>query len=226
MKLDTTFSDFHKGQGKLDLELPSSEDLEIIENGNQQHDKIMRSTEREPSAQTRQAARNIAQAIKVGSIDEAKLDQLAQVGLLEPAAVDLYRAENTSPVDEKFAATIAKDWKRSTAAEDTEVLATRYKRAYHVGIEAQQKGMIDGGKMALDEYVDVLVNLPEQVFASTKRLVTMTKSAGGIRTAPMVGHTKTDSEGMERTASASGQSMDATNWKDLANVLWGDKLLK
>jgi len=115
---------------------------------------------------------------------------------------------------------LAKEFAGKKKEADNKGYRAKLRRAYDVGIEAQEKGLVGGTRGALDTYVDELMSFDDAAFESTKRVVASynaSKRASGKL--PLVGM-DVASKAMEATASADPQQtasdldlLAALNWK-------------
>lgn len=214
----------HKGdEGKVDLGMTIKDNANVVENMFDAHG-VMLDIAQKP---VKTVAASIDAAIKKGSLQDSQLNGLVAVGMVDAAAVKYYRDyyKQTDGGDE-FARGLVADFKKSASEQQTdklEKLSIRYKRAYHIAMDAQRKGICRAGEAALDEYVDGLVGMPDEMFESVKRVVAQTvvttKRAGFI---PQVGVIDRDDEERVKIAS-SGSSVNIGDAKALARALFGDK---
>ena len=92
---------------------------------------------------------------------------------------------------------------------------TKLRRAYAVGLSAQEKGIIPATEAALNTYVDELVSFGDAEFESTKRLIAKVDGRKG-GSLPRVG---TDGVAQAMTVTASAESAPETSINDKLSML-------
>ena len=166
----------------------------------------------------REAAEKLAKAIKSGAINASKLDELAAMGAVDSETVNYYKSFY-GQVDggAEFAGGLVKEFDKKAAEENSDTKIVRYKRAYMVGMAAQEKGLVARSTAALNDFVDNLVNVPDHVFASIKNLVEQTKSSKTSVAAPQVGLVNDENYGSLRVT-ASANDTTAPTFENLSRA--------
>lgn len=186
------------GGPTLDLEGDSK-----VETLHEVHDAMLDvATKDQAGPKVREAAKKLDNAIKGGAINANKLDELVAMGAVDAETVNYYKSFY-GQVDggSDFAGGLVQEFDKKASQDEGEDKIVRYKRAYMVGMAAQEKGLVARSSAALNDFVDNLVNVPDHVFSSIKNLVEQTKSAKTSVAAPQVGLNNDEQRSLTTTAS-------------------------
>ena len=176
------------------------------------HDK-MEDVATKPIGKVREAARKLDVWIKESGLNPAKLDSLVAKGAVDADAASYWKefyAEGDSEAS-SFGKEMAKEFQATKQASVSESREARIRRAYAVGTEAQQKGLIGINRTALEQYFDTLVELEDKQFEHMIRHVAQYKPV--VKTAmPIVGQRNVEDEQpliLEKRASVSVRDLQS-----------------
>jgi len=135
------------------------------------HD-IMRDVAESGPRNVREAAMALQEGFVKGAFKLEDLDRLVAEGKVDSAAASYWKQFWGQGAD---AAGFGADMSKEFASKKKEAGDTNYKvkirRAYDIGLEAQDKGIIAASRDSLDKYVDELMTFDDAAFESTKRIV-------------------------------------------------------
>lgn len=152
------------------------------------------------SSNVREAAEKLDKAIKSGALNADKLDELVALAQVDAEAVAYYK-QYFGQVDggSEFASKLVNDFTKSAQLDNEEVRTLKIKRAYALGLEAQDKQVIGPGRANLDKFVDDAMNLPDNAFESFKNIVAQTKAP--VKNSGVVPQIRGGSDGLKVSAS-------------------------
>lgn len=187
--LNKTYSDTRKGNGEtVKFDVKPSGDLALVENLHTQQAKDLEVAQSQPR-NVRMAAEALNEMIVKGAIAAADLDALVAKGAVDSEAAKYWK-EYWGQADsgKEFAAGLIKDFKQSKASvESPEVREIKLRRAYALGLEAQDRGIISKSRADLEKYVDSMSKLPDEAFEHMKAVVAQHKPAKVATAAIQVG---------------------------------------
>lgn len=199
-----------EGQGttvKFDAKV--SDGLNIVENLHTQHAKDMAvATQEATKSNVRMAAEMLNKLITKGAIKASELDRLVSEGTVDADAAKYWK-EYWGQVDsgKEFAAGMVKEYKQSKSAGlDTEAREIKLRRAYALGLQAQDKGIISRARAELEKYVDSLMRYPDEAFDSMKNVVAQMVPVKTATAAPQVGINYDTDESYEPTVRTAGSA--------------------
>lgn len=183
-----------------------------IERIDEAHAIIREVAESDPRS-VREAAARLNEMVVDGQIKLAEIDSMVIKGEVDQDCVSYFKKYFAQAGDAgSFGEDLSKDFAevKKTASLDSEKL--KYRRAYDVGLQAQDKGLIGPTRSDLNAYVDSLVTFNDSAFESTRRVIAnYSKKQGAL---PVV------------TASANEADLSSTladqptNITDQLSVLW------
>ncbi len=164
----------HKESNELKFDVKPKDNGAVVETLEEVHEAVMDVATK--PVKVREAAEKLGKAIKAGLIREADLGKLVALGSVDAEAVNYWK-KYFSQVDggAEFAKGLVQDFKKSASVHEAEDKAIRTKRAFHLALEAQKRGIIAQSRADLDRYVDTVISLPDEVFNNVKSMVTQTK---------------------------------------------------
>ena len=150
------------------------------------HD-AMREVAEKSQTKVREAAAILQEMIVEGKVKVEDVDKLVAEGKVDGAAASYWKKFfSQAPGAGSFGADLSKEFagKKAEASDDTYKIKLR--RAYDIGLQAQEKGIINATRPALDKYVDEVMQFDDAAFESMKRAIaSMTSKKSG--TMPRVG---------------------------------------
>lgn len=174
---NTLLEEAHKGENReVNVDDKVSDKLNVVHDNFQTQEVAMKAV--------KTAAAGIADAVRQGKLRDADLDGLAAIAAVDAEAVKYYR-EFYGKVDSTFAKEMTEDFKKAASADDN--IGVRYSRAYNLALEAQGKGFISTGRLALDQFAESLVAGSDSNFDATKRLVAQVKVQTKTASLPQMG---------------------------------------
>lgn len=204
-KYDDVYEGEHGGQGPtLGLEGDDK-----VENLHETHEAMMDVATKDPAGpKVSEAAKKLDEAIKRGGINSSKLNELVALGAVDAEVVSYWKNYyGQADGGSEFADGLVKEFNKSASQQDGDAKIVRYKRAYMLGMEAQDKGLINRTASALNEFVDSMVEMPDAIFNSYKNIVAQTKGpAKGV-----IPQVRGDTDGIVRSA---GLTTEGTVEKD------------
>lgn len=214
--LNKTYSDTRKGNGEtVKFDVKPSGDLALVENLHTQQAKDLEVAQSQPR-NVRLAAEALNALIVKGAIASADLDALVAKGAVDGEAAKYWK-QYFGEVDggKEFAAGLVKEFKQSKAsAEPAEVREVKLRRAYALGLEAQERGIISRSRADLEKYVDSMSKLPDEAFEHMKAVVAQHRPAKVATAAVQVGlNYDKDGESVEAVRNSGSPTFD-----DLANL--------
>jgi hypothetical protein len=149
-----------------------------VENLHEVHDSMLDvATKDQAGPKVREAASKLNEAIKRGGINPNKLNELVALGAVDSEVVTYWKTfYGQVDAGAEFAAGLVQEFGKSASLDNDEVKTLRLKRAFALGMEAQDKGLVSRGTAALNEFVDNMTSLPDAMFNSYKNIVAQTKT--------------------------------------------------
>lgn len=171
-----------------------------VETISEVHD-VMRDVAESGPRNVREAAMLIQEQIVKGAFKAEDLERLVAEGKVDSAAASYWKKYwAQGPDTGSFGADLSKEFSTKKKESSDNSYKVKIRRAYDLGIVAQEKGIIGSTRAALDKYVDEVMEFDDAAFESTKRIVAnmADKSAGSM---PRVGVEEVESKPMTVTAS-------------------------
>lgn len=190
-----------------------------VETISEVHD-AMRDVAESGPRNVREAAAAIQEGIVKGAFTAEDVDKLVAEGKVDSAAASYWKQYFAQAPDAgSFGADLSKEFATKKKQAGNDEYKTKLRRAYAVGLQAQDKGLIDNTNTALETYVDSLMDFDDAAFESNKRVVA-SYSVGGRKsgTLPRVG-TDGTAHAMSVTASADPTPEVSLN-EQLAQLNW------
>jgi len=181
------------------------------------HD-VMRDVAESGPRNVREAAALIQEAIVKGALKAEDVDRLVAEGKVDSAAASYWKKFwAQGPDTGSFGADLSKEFASKKKEADNGEYKTKLRRAYAVGLQAQEKGLIASTQASLEGYVDQLMNFDDAAFESNKRVVANYNSRKG-GSLPRVG---ADGAGQSMTVTASPEPVNAPSLNEqLAQLNW------
>ncbi len=178
-----------------------------VETISEVHD-VMRDVAESGPRNVREAAALLQEAIVKGAFSSADVDGLVAEGKVDAAAAAYWKKYFAmAPDSNNFGAELSKEFAtKKKASEDTNY-KVKLRRAYDIGLMAQEKGMIGETRASLDTYVDEVMQFDDAAFESTKRIVAGMSGRSKKSSLPRVG------------ADAANEAMNVTASSDVAPVV-------
>jgi len=199
---EPTYFDAHPGGKGTVTELTHTKTPEAkVETISEIHD-IMRDVAESGPRNVREAAERIQSGIVKGAFTEKDVERLVAEGKVDPAAAKYWKQYfGLAPDAGDFGSQMSAEFTSQKKKASNDNWRTKVRRAYDIALEAQDKGLINSARGALESYVDELMSFDDAAFESTKRVVASYKStkltSGSV---PRVGMDAA-TEAMEVTAS-------------------------
>lgn len=197
---EPTYFKAHPGGKGTVTDLTSTKTPEAkVETISEVHE-VMRDVAESGPRNVREAAAEIEQNIVKGAFTAEDLDRLVAEGKVDSAAASYWKQFfGQAPDAGSFGADMSKEFASKKKQADDQSFRLKLRRAYDVGMQAQDKGLIGGSRNDLEKYVDEIMTFDDASFESTKRVVASYKSpmAGSL---PVVG-ADGESKPIEATAS-------------------------
>lgn len=170
-----------------------------VESLSETHDKMLDVATSGPR-NVREAAALIQEQIVKGAMNAEDLDKLVAEGKVDSEAAAYWKKYfGMAPDDDGFGEKLVKDYQEKKKEAGNTNYKAKLRRAYTVGLQAQEKGLIASTQGALDEYVDHLMNFDDAAFESNKRVVAKYNTSKKGGSLPRVG---SDAENQPITVNA------------------------
>lgn len=149
--------------------------------------EVMRDVAESGPRNVREAAAIIQESIVKGAFAAKDIDNLVAEGKVDPAAAEYWKkffaqAPDTGSFGEDMSKEFASQKKEASESD----IRLKIRRAYDIGMQAQNKGLIGPTRPDLEKYVDEIMSFDDAGFESTKRVVASYISSTGSRL-PSVG---------------------------------------
>ena len=165
--------------------------------------KVIREVAEAGPRNVREAAAILQENIVEGKVKVAELDGLVAEGKADAEAVAYWKKFfGQAPGAGSFGADMSKDLEVAKKKASDEQFKVKLRRAFDIGLLAQDKGLIGLTKEALDSYVDEIMKFDDAAFESTKRVVASYGKARKSGAIPVVG---SDAASVDINASTSEQ---------------------
>jgi len=204
---EKTYFDAHPGGKGTVTELSHTKTDEAkVETISEIH-SIMRDVAESGPRNVREAAMMIQEEMVKGALTVGDLDRLVAEGKVDGAAASYWKKFwSQGPDTGSFGADLSKEFSSRKKEASNKHYEVKLRRAYDLGLQAQEKGMIGSNRNALDTYVDEVMHFDDAAFESTKRImagVSGSKKSGSL---PIVG------------ADAATEAMNVTASVEMAQV--------
>jgi hypothetical protein len=217
---EKTYFDAHPGGKGTVTELTHTKTPEAkVETISEVHD-VMRDVAESGPRNVREAAMAIQEGIVKGAFKAEDLDRLVAEGKVDSAAASYWKKFwGMGPDTGSFGADMSKEFSKGKKEASDNVYRAKLRRAYDIGLEAQDKGLISGSRDSLDTYVDELMNFDDASFESTKRVVS--SYSADKRTSGSVPRVGMDAATEAMTVTASSDPEPEVSQQDLlASLGW------
>ena len=181
------------------LDVAVKDGLDKVETLSETHEAML-NVATKPLNKVKEAAAKLDKWVKTAGIDAQAVDRLVAVGAVDADAAKYWKEYYGEIGEKEFADGLLKDYDSTKKTASAKIDQVRIRRAYALGIEAQKKGIVSKGQAHLDQYVDTLVELPEEHFNTMKAHVAMYNAPKSLTSAPLVGLNQ-DDEVTHKTAS-------------------------
>lgn len=217
---EKTYFDAHPGGKGTTTDLTHTKTDEAkVETISEIHD-VMRDVAESGPRNVREAAMEIQEQLVKGAFTAEDLDRLVAEGKVDAAAASYWKKYwAQGPDTGGFGADLSKEFAGKKKEAEDKNYKVKLRRAYDLGLMAQEKGMIEPTRGSLDTYVDNVMQFDDAAFESTKRIVAGMKSSKKTGALPRVGADAATSA-MEVTASADPapatnlvDQLDGLGWK-------------
>ena len=183
--------------------------------------EIMRDVAESQPRNVREAAAVLQEKIVEGAVKAADLDKLVAEGKVDSETVSYWKKYFAqAPGSGSFGADLSKEFAGKKKEASDEAVLVKLRRAYDVGLQAQEKGIINSTRASLDNYVDEILQFDDASFESNKRIIASYNSASAkqVGKMPIVG-TNAAAEPMNVTASTN-PTAEPTILDGLASLGW------
>jgi hypothetical protein len=179
--------------------------------------EIMREVAEKQPTNVREAAAELQEGIVKGAFKAEDLARLVAEGKADAAAVEYWKKYFGLATDAgSFGADMSKEFATAKKTADDKSYKIKLRRAYDIGLQAQEKGIIHATRDALDKYVDEVMHFDDAAFESTKRVIANCKSVKKNSALPRVGM---DAASQPLNTFASNESVEP-NLNDLLSNIW------
>ena len=185
---EKTFYEAHPGGKGTVTELTHTKTPEAkVETISEVHE-IMRDVAESGPRNVREAAEKINEYIVKGAMSADDLEKLVAEGKVDSAAAAYWKKYfGQAPDAGSFGADLSKEFAAKKKEASIEGYKAKLRRAYDIGLEAQEKGIINASRKDLDKYVDEIMQFDDASFESTKRVVASSTAAKTSGSVPRVG---------------------------------------
>lgn len=212
---EPTFFAAHPEGGTV-TELSSKTPDAKVETIAEMHDAIKEVALKNPK-EVKMAAVEIQEAIVTGKIKKDQLDKLAAAGAVDKDALEYWKKYlDQAPDAKEFTSQLVKDFSNKKKEASDDQYKIKLRRAYDIGLQAQEKGFIEPTRAALDMYVDDIMKFDDSAFESTKKIIAR-MSSSKKSTIPVVG---TDPVSQPMTATASQEDSSNDLYSALFKLGW------
>jgi hypothetical protein len=213
---EKTYFEAHPGGKGTDTELTHTKTPEAhVETISEVHD-VMRDVAESGPRNVREAAAIIQEEIVKGAIKSEDLDKLVSEGKVDAAAASYWKKYFSQANGGSFGADLSKEFATKKKEASVDTLKVKIRRAYDLGLEAQDKGFIDATRASLDTYVDDLMKMDDAAFESTKRIISKMASSKKSGKLPRV----TASAATEAMSVSANDSAEPDWLNGLSNLGW------
>ena len=176
---EKTYFDAHPGGKGTTTDLTHTKtDGAKVETISEVHD-VMRDVAESGPRNVREAAAQIQEAIVKGALDASKIDQLVAEGKVDAAAAAYWKKYfGQAPDAGSFGADLSKEFASKKKEASVDELKAKMRRAYAIGLQAQEAGRCANTPEALNNYVDELMTLDSKAFDSFKRIIAIERKSG------------------------------------------------
>jgi hypothetical protein len=172
MKWNPILKEFHPKDHALPgpLDTKPSDDLEVVENLVEKHEKMLDVATCPP--RVRKEAANIQQLISTGKLNPKDLDLLVAHGV-DPAAVKYWKEfyGEEGPEGKEFATELVKEHAKAQMEEEKALYKVKIARAYELAYEMVDRNLLPHSKEAIAEQVNEVMKWDDGAFESYKRVI-------------------------------------------------------
>jgi hypothetical protein len=137
----------------------------------EQHEADVEVAKKQP-INVREAAAILQEKIVEGAMKVEDLDRLVAEGKVDSEAANYWKKFFAqAPAAGSFGADLSKEFANKKKEAGNEAVLVKLRRAYDVGLQAQEKGIINSTRAALDNYVDEILKFDDAAFESNKRII-------------------------------------------------------
>jgi hypothetical protein len=170
------------------------------------HD-AMREVAEKSQTKVREAAAVLQEMVVEGKIKAEDIDSLVAEGKVDSAAASYWKKFFAQfPGAGSFGSDLSKEFATGKKEASDESYKIKLRRAYDIGLQAQDKGIIGSTRPALDKYVDEVMHFDDASFESVKRAIGMMAGSKKSGAMPRVGTDGPATEAMVSTASTETQT--------------------
>lgn len=190
MKWNPVFRQFHPKDKALPgpLDTKPSDNLEVVENLEETHDRMMEVATAPPNV--RKEAAEIQKLVSEGNLNPKDLDLLISNGV-DPAAVKYWKEfyGEMGPEGKEFASELVKEHVKARMEQENALFRVKLARAYEMTYEMIEKELLPNNKEAREAHVNEVLTWNDQGFESMKKVIarqttSVQKAAGRM---PQVG---------------------------------------
>jgi hypothetical protein len=197
---EPTYFKAHPGGKGTVTELTGTKTPEaLVESISEVHTKVREVAEAGPR-NVREAATAIQESIVKGAFTAEDVDRLVAEGKVDATAASYWKQFfGQAPDSGSFGADMSKEFATKKKEADDKSFRLKLRRAYDVGMQAQDKGLVGATRNDLEKYVDEIMSFDDASFESTKRVVASYKATSSQKL-PVVGGEEGLSQPIEVTA--------------------------
>jgi len=211
----TYFAAHPGGKGTVTDLTHTKTDEAKVETISEIHD-VMRDVAESGPRNVREAAMALQESIVKGAFTVEDLDRLVAEGKVDAAAASYWKKYWGQGSDTgSFGADLSKEFTSKKKEASDNGYKVKLRRAYDLGLVAQEKSIIGPTRTSLETYVDEVMQFDDAAFESTKRIVAGMNSGRKSGSLPRVG-VDAATEAMSVTASA-----ETTSEPNLTSQLGG-----
>ena len=159
------------------LDTNVSEGLDHVERIDEMKKKIMQQVQHLPPV--REAVEHVAYLLKKGAMTPADLGDVEKLKALavDPEAAKYWKQffGEGDPASSQFGTELVKEFVQKKASQDAEGFRLKMRRAYDIGLEMQDKGLIGQGRPYLEKMVDDIMKFDDKAFEAFKRAMERTE---------------------------------------------------
>ena len=211
---EPTVSKAHPGGGTI-TELTGTKTPEAKVETIEEVHKVMRDVAESGPRNVREAAAELNERVVEGKVRVEDLDKLVAEGKVDSDCVAYFKKYFAqAPGAGSFGADLSKEFGTAKKASVEENVKIKYRRAFDIGLQAQEKGLINSTRESLNSYVDEIMKFDDAAFESTRRVVASYGKAKKVGTLPVVG---TEPHSADLGVSTTEQQSSVA---DQLSVLW------
>ena len=178
---------------------------------------VMREVAESGPRNVREAAAVIQEQIVKGAFTSEDLDRLVAEGKVDSAAASYWKKYFGQAAGAgSFGSDLSKEFSSKKKEASDTGYRVKLRRAYDVGLQAQEKGLIATTRDALDTYVDEIMHFDDAAFESNKRVIANYKASKKSGALPRVG---VDAAGQAMSVTASAEPTPEPDLNDMLGSL-------